>query len=197
MPPKEKIPETYVQEVEKAHEMAKAEDFYRTLALNARKAGFENLAKEWEKLGGEEAEKAGQRWEEERKRREETIGKMISEIIQKRKNMLEAEKKHSEHKPLPVPFDISDPTFLHDLGKVLGVEASPIHIYKRTLYEGSSPIKIVGVVYLTNLDRVTVTKIFSEEEGKLLEGYVEVKPKSQWEELMEMKEARDKRENEG
>jgi len=80
------IPESYIQEPEKTNEMALTEDTYRVLAKNAFKIGNEELAKEFLRKAGENAEVAGEVWEEERINQE--VKRCAEEILDAREQFL-------------------------------------------------------------------------------------------------------------
>jgi len=70
-------PGTYVDDQDKAWEMAKAENPYRNLAINMKKDGMPESAKDYE----EQANEAGERKLEEYKQASEQVEKEIKEII--------------------------------------------------------------------------------------------------------------------
>lgn len=188
----EKIPETFVSEKEKAFEMAKAEDAYQILAINAKKVGLENLAKEYEKLGAGKAEEAGRKWKEEkeeketkRKEIEEGIKNCMIDLLKKQKEIIDAEARGKETEESG--YNIYSEGYIEDwdpeskIEQILGVEKLP--------YKVDEIPEIKREYYKTILERVIFRKILDLNSGNLIGKHIDLLPKEEWQkELEAMKE---------
>jgi len=185
--PKEEIPKTFISNKEKAFEMAKVEDIYRTLAINAEKAGLETLAEDYKKLSGEKAEETGRKWEE--KQEEKEINKnVILPLVKKLEEIRKAEVEGKVGK-IGYPGYIEyvervDPK--SKIEQILGVEKLPYRINERpSIPDG----EIREEYYETALRRVIFRKSFSLPSCSLISKLIDLHSKESWQkELEAMKE---------
>ena len=143
------------KDINKAREMAKAENPYKILAINSRKAGFADLAEAYEKKSGEESLKAAGQWEYKLTKISKAIKETVEQIFLDKNKIKEGISKNSK-----IPFDY-DPDYTNKLEQVLGVEEKP--------FEEGVQLKR----YKTNLEGVNIQKLFNED-GTLNRYYLEI-----------------------
>ena len=163
--------ERRIEDVDKAREMAQSEYYYRSLAINARKAGFENLAKDYEKKADEKAREAEKRWESKKETAEEIIRLVLERIFNELKKI--SNKVNREKAFIDVP---RDEFTLTKLKQVLNVSEEPYS------YDLNSSF------HRTGIDKVVYVKNRFKSGEYPDQGGILVYPDEEWEnELKEMK----------
>jgi hypothetical protein len=119
--------EKKVEDKEKAFEMAKREDIYRELAEEARKLGFEDLAKKIEQKGEKEAERVGKEYEKEVK----MINKLMKEIFLELERSMKEKEAGKKPKGVIIKLKKLKPYFISKIEEILEVKEQPYDIKTR------------------------------------------------------------------
>lgn len=192
---KKDIPETYIPEEEKAMEMAKVEDSYRSLAERARKTGVKSVAEKYEKMAGEKAEQAGKEWEERQKEIEQRIEKAVNKIFEELEKLSPDEQNYGIIKEdlTSQSTEQKDFDFVEKLDQVLGTEK--LSCGETTVGEGNRffPVKW----YITGVDRVRIIKEFDERTDKVRKYSIDLLSEEEWKEFLEKTKAKKKERTEG
>jgi hypothetical protein len=116
--------EKRVEDKEKAFEMAKREDIYRELAEEARKLGFEDLAKKIEQKGEKEAERVGKEYE----KGDKMINKLFKEIFLELERSMKEKEAGKKPKGVIIKLKKLKPYFISKIEEILGVKEQPYDI---------------------------------------------------------------------
>ena len=86
------VPETFIDDEDKAWEIAKAENPFRTLAFNAKENGMGEMAEEYEKKADEAGEKRCEEYKEKLKQINEEVKEIMAWFMEKIEEMHSTEK---------------------------------------------------------------------------------------------------------
>jgi hypothetical protein len=116
--------ENKVEDKEKAFEMAKTEDVYRELAEDAKKLGFEDLAKKIEQKGEKEAERVRREYEKGAK----MINKLFKEIFLELERSMKEKEDGKKPKEIIIELKKLKPYFISKIEGILEVKEQPYDI---------------------------------------------------------------------
>jgi len=152
----EKIPESLIQDPDKAQAMALAENYYQTMPQNARKAGMTQLAKEFQRRAESQSMKAEAHYDKTTSAIDGLSGVVVDELFVELRNILKTGPcSGGDLLQIETFWKNEDPTnlpdFLRKVKQLLGVASEPY-------VQGN---------FLTNIERVIFVENEQSDEGTI------------------------------